>query len=45
MHTYIRAINNSSMLKPLQNYGIKCMSMGFLVREEDAVVWRGLMVG
>ena len=31
-------------MKPLINYGIKCMSMGFLVKEKDPVVWRGLMV-
>lgn len=29
---------------PLQNYGIKCMSMGSLISEESAIVWRGLMV-
>lgn len=29
---------------PLTNYGVKCMSMGFLVAEEDPIVWRGLMV-
>ncbi|EGG17864.1 Mrp/NBP35 family protein [Cavenderia fasciculata] len=29
---------------PLQNYGIKCMSMGFLVEEDDAMIWRGPMV-
>jgi ATP-binding protein involved in chromosome partitioning len=29
---------------PLENYGIECMSMGFLVRETDALVWRGPMV-
>ncbi|RWS19905.1 iron-sulfur protein NUBPL-like protein, partial [Leptotrombidium deliense] len=29
---------------PLNNYGLKCMSMGFLVNENDAFVWRGLMV-
>ena len=26
------------------NYGVKCMSMGFLVDEENPIVWRGLMV-
>ncbi|KAI8812953.1 P-loop containing nucleoside triphosphate hydrolase protein [Cladochytrium replicatum] len=31
-------------LEPLVNYGIKCMSMGFLVGENAPVVWRGLMV-
>lgn len=29
---------------PLTNYGIQCMSMGFLVEEKAAVVWRGPMV-
>ncbi|CDH61546.1 iron-sulfur protein nubpl-like [Lichtheimia corymbifera JMRC:FSU:9682] len=31
-------------LVPLTNYGVKCMSMGFLVDKEAPVVWRGLMV-
>jgi ATP-binding protein involved in chromosome partitioning len=29
---------------PLVNYGIKCMSMGFLIDSTSPVVWRGLMV-
>lgn len=29
---------------PLVNFGVQCMSMGFLVNEEAPVVWRGLMV-
>jgi len=33
------------MIQPLVNYGIRCMSMGFLKRKhEGAVIWRGLMV-
>ena len=31
-------------LKPMENYGIKCMSIGFLVDEETAMIWRGPMV-
>ncbi|CAG0886368.1 unnamed protein product [Cyprideis torosa] len=31
-------------MKPLENYGIKCMSMGFLTEPEKPIVWRGLMV-
>jgi ATP-binding protein involved in chromosome partitioning len=31
-------------LIPLMNYGLKAMSMGFLVPAESAIVWRGLMV-
>lgn len=29
---------------PLENYGIKMMSMGFIVGEDEAVVWRGPML-
>ena len=31
-------------LQPLQSYGVKCMSMGFLVGEDDPMIWRGSMV-
>ena len=31
-------------LIPLANYGVKCMSMGFLVPATAPIVWRGLMV-
>jgi ATP-binding protein involved in chromosome partitioning len=31
-------------LQPMQNYGLKCMSMGFLVPEETPMIWRGPMV-
>ena len=31
-------------LQPMMNYGIACMSMGFLVPEDTAMVWRGPMV-
>nr|CAG4644152.1 EOG090X0A5B [Lepidurus arcticus] len=29
---------------PLLNYGVKCMSMGFLTDPQAPVIWRGLMV-
>ncbi|MGJ8571185.1 MAG: Mrp/NBP35 family ATP-binding protein [Hoeflea sp.] len=32
------------VLKPMENYGLKVMSMGFLVDEETAMIWRGPMV-
>jgi ATP-binding protein involved in chromosome partitioning len=32
------------VLEPMTNYGIKCMSMGFLVPEETPMIWRGPMV-
>lgn len=31
-------------LKPMENYGIKVMSMGFMVDEETPMIWRGPMV-
>lgn len=31
-------------LQPLANYGVKCMSMGFIVAEETPMIWRGPMV-
>jgi len=32
------------VLKPMENYGLKVMSMGFLVAEDTAMIWRGPMV-
>ena len=31
-------------LTPLENYGVKCMSMGFLIAEDTPMIWRGPMV-
>ncbi|KAI5246991.1 P-loop containing nucleoside triphosphate hydrolase protein [Aureobasidium subglaciale] len=33
-----------NQLIPLTNYGLKSMSMGYLVPQTSAIVWRGLMV-
>jgi ATP-binding protein involved in chromosome partitioning len=33
-----------SQLLPMENYGVKCMSMGFLVEEDTPMIWRGPMV-
>lgn len=35
---------NGRIMKPMSNYGIKVMSMGFLVEEETPMIWRGPMV-
>ncbi|KAK9325560.1 P-loop containing nucleoside triphosphate hydrolase protein [Lipomyces orientalis] len=38
-------VTESNRLIPLSNYGVKAMSMGFLLpNDESPVVWRGLMV-
>ncbi len=34
----------AKMLRPLEGYGLKVMSMGFLVEEDTPMIWRGPMV-
>jgi ATP-binding protein involved in chromosome partitioning len=38
------AAPGSKMLAPLEAFGVKVMSMGFLVEENTAMIWRGPMV-
>jgi ATP-binding protein involved in chromosome partitioning len=38
------AAPGSKVLAPLQAFGVKVMSMGFLVEENTAMIWRGPMV-
>ncbi len=35
---------DGKILDPMQNYGVKVMSMGFLVAEDTPMIWRGPMV-
>lgn len=35
---------NGKILTPLEGYGVKVMSMGFLVEEDTPMIWRGPMV-
>ncbi|KOX67683.1 Iron-sulfur protein NUBPL [Melipona quadrifasciata] len=37
-------VNDTNLIEPVVNYGIKCMSMGFLIDDKSPVIWRGLMV-
>jgi ATP-binding protein involved in chromosome partitioning len=37
-------LSSKNKLLPLTNHGVKCMSMGFLIDQNQPVVWRGLMV-
>src|SRR5690606_26325532 len=39
----IRQVNGKSMIVPLEQYGVKLISIGFLTPPENAVVWRGPM--
>lgn len=38
------AVNDDNKIEPIVRYGIKLMSIGFLVEEGSAVVWRGPML-
>jgi len=38
------ASRDGKTLEPMENYGIRVMSMGFLVAEETPMIWRGPMV-
>ncbi|KAL6516157.1 hypothetical protein OROGR_019462 [Orobanche gracilis] len=37
-------LSEDKKMIPIEKYGVKCMSMGSLVAEGDAIVWRGPMV-
>ncbi|KAI5597017.1 hypothetical protein POPTR_002G042600v4 [Populus trichocarpa] len=37
-------ITEDKKMIPIENYGVKCMSMGFLVEKDAPIVWRGPMV-
>ena len=39
----VSKVNGKSLIKPLENYGVKLLSIGFLAPAEGAVVWRGPM--
>ncbi|MBH2003945.1 MAG: Mrp/NBP35 family ATP-binding protein [Sphingobacteriia bacterium] len=39
----MKDVNGKGMIIPLEKYGIKLMSIGLLVDEKNAVVWRGPM--
>ncbi|MFO7851379.1 MAG: P-loop NTPase [Bacteroidota bacterium] len=40
---YVRKDGEKELIVPVEKYGIKILSIGFFVKENDAVVWRGPM--
>lgn len=36
-------INGKSLMKPVENYGVKILSIGFFTQPDQAVIWRGPM--
>ncbi len=39
----VRVVNGKNILIPLEQYGVKLISIGFLTPPESAIVWRGPM--
>lgn len=37
-------VNSTGLLEPMERFGVKLMSIGFLVEEDLAMIWRGPMV-
>lgn len=37
-------VNSTGQLEPMERFGVKLMSIGFLVEEDLAMIWRGPMV-
>ncbi len=36
--------HDGKILEPMENYGLKAMSIGFLIKEDTPMIWRGPMV-
>ncbi len=40
---FVQKIDGVDMITPVENYGVKVLSIGFFINPEDALVWRGAM--
>ena len=40
----MREVNGKGMIQPIEKHGVKVMSIGLLIDEKQAVIWRGPMV-
>jgi len=36
-------VDGASKMKPIENYGVKVLSLGFFTKPNEAVIWRGAM--
>jgi ATP-binding protein involved in chromosome partitioning len=43
-HPLLEKEGENDMISPVINYGVKIMSLGFLMKKENAIIWRGPMV-
>ena len=42
-HPSIKKVGEKNLIVPLEQYGVKLISIGFLAKMDDAVIWRGPM--
>lgn len=40
---FVEKINEKEYIIPVEKFGVKLISIGFFVKEEDALIWRGAM--
>ena len=40
---YVRKEGELDLITPIENFGVKMLSIGFFINPEDALVWRGAM--
>ncbi len=38
---FVQKIDGKDMILPIEKFGVKLISIGFFVKEEDALIWRG----
>ncbi|MFT4032941.1 MAG: Mrp/NBP35 family ATP-binding protein [Siphonobacter sp.] len=43
LHPTVTVVEGKNMINPIQQFGVKLISMGFLVPADSAMVWRGPM--
>ena len=39
------SVTEDGVIHPVERFGLKVMSMGFFIRENSPVIWRGPMLG
>lgn len=40
-HPYFEKVEGRDMIVPIEKFGVKMLSIGFFVKQDDALIWRG----
>lgn len=40
---FVKKVDGNDVITPVENYGVKMLSVGFFVNPDDALIWRGPM--